>query len=162
MRTVDMRKISILAALLIPVLWGCAQGAMKGSGDVVEAYPAVASVSAAAGARVDFEVKLDIQKKWHLYAHEDTMFIGVDLVPVEGFPLEDFQAEYPAGHEGEFFGEKVVMISGKEVIKASARVPANLGKGKHELMLAVTVQACDNKTCLAPADLPVKLTLTVK
>ena len=162
MNRIGMRMISIQALLLVPLLWGCAQGAMKGSGDVVDVYPVAASVSAAAGERIEFAVKLNIQKNWHLYAHEDSLFIGVDLIPAKGFPLKDFQAVYPAGHEGEFFGEKVVMISGKEVIKASAEVPADLAKGKHELMLAVTVQACDNKTCLAPADLPIKLTLTVK
>jgi cytochrome c biogenesis DsbD-like protein len=158
----SMRKISILAVLLLPTLWSCAQGAMKGSGDVVDVYPVAASVSAAGGERIQFDIKLNIQKKWHLYAHEDSMFIGVDLVPGEGFPLEDFQAEYPIGEEGEFFGEKVVMISGKSVIHASALVPANMTPGKHPLSLAVTVQACDNKTCLAPAYLPVALTLTVK
>ena len=157
-----MKKISILAPLLVLTLWGCAQGAMKGSGDVVEVYPATVALSASPGDRVHFDVKLDIQKKWHLYAHEDTMFIGVDLVPAEGFPLGDFQAQYPAGNEGEFFGEKVVIISGKEVIRASAEVPADLNKGKHELKLAVTVQACDDKICLAPADLPVTLILTVQ
>ncbi|MBU8869921.1 MAG: hypothetical protein KOO60_03490 [Gemmatimonadales bacterium] len=155
-------KVSTLALLLVPALLGCAQGALKGSGDVVEAYPAIATISATAGERINFEVKIDIQKKWHLYAHEDTMFIGVDLVPAKNFILEDFQAEYPVGHEAEFFGEKVVMISGKEVIKASAKLPSDLIKGEHELKLSVTVQACDNKTCLAPADLPVALTLTVK
>lgn len=158
----SMRRISILALLLLPALWSCAQGAMKGSADVVDVYPTSAAVTAASGERIQFEVKLDIAKKWHLYAHEDSMFIGVDLVPAEDFPLEDFQAEYPVGHEGEFFGEKVVMVSGQEAIQASALVPAGLAPGKHALNLAVTVQACDNKTCLAPAYLPVTLTLTIK
>ena len=30
-------------------------------------------------------LKLDIATKWHIYAHGDTNFIGVDLVPDEGF-----------------------------------------------------------------------------
>ena len=50
---------------------------------------------------------MDIATRWHLYAHGDTNFIGVDLVPGRGFPPEEFQADYPAGHEGEFFGEMV-------------------------------------------------------
>ncbi len=162
MKTTRVVKSGYLALLLIPALWGCAQGAMKGSGDVVDVYPATVEVSAQTGERVTFDVKLDIQKKWHLYAHADSMFIGVDLVPAEDFVLEDFQADYPAGHEGEFFGEKVVMISGKEIIHASAKIPAGLAKGKHELKLSVTVQACDNKTCLAPSNLPVSFSLTVK
>ena len=143
-----MKKTVVLALLLVPVLWACAQGAMKDSSTVVAARAVPAQVEAAAGER--------------LYAHEDTMFIGVDLVPAKDFPLRDFQAAYPVGHEGEFFGEKVVTISGKEAITGSALVPAELAAGEHTLNLAVTVQACDDKTCLAPADLPVKLKLTVK
>ena len=53
-------------------------------------------------------------------------------------------------------------IDGKEVIKASALVPADLPAGEYELALAVTVQACDDKMCLAPAYLPVKMNLTVE
>lgn len=157
-----MKKTLVLALLMVPALLACAQGAMKDSSTVVDVRPVPAQLSAVAGERVEFEVKLDIAKKWHLYAHEDTMFIGVDLAPAKDFPLEDLQTVYPKGHEGEFFGEKVVMISGKETITASATVPAGLAAGEHELKLAVTVQACDDKTCLAPAYLPVKLKLNVK
>jgi hypothetical protein len=157
-----MKRIVIPVLMITLAATGLALGAMKNSGDVVKVAPAPAALSAAPGERVSFEVKLDIQKKWHLYAHGDTNFIGVDLVPDEGFALEEFQAEYPAGHEGEFFGDKVVMIEGKEAIKASALVPADLPAGEHELAFSVTVQACDDKMCLAPAYLPVKMKLTVE
>ena len=49
-------------------------------------------------------------------------FIGIDLVPEDTFPLQEFRAEYPAGIEGEFFGEKVHMLAGANVIKASALI----------------------------------------
>lgn len=157
-----MKKTLLFALLLIPALCACAQGAMKNSGDVVNVFPSPRTIEAVAGQRIEFEVNLDIQKSWHLYAHEDTTFIGVDLVPAEGFPLQKFEAKYPAGHEGEFFGEKTVMIEGKEKIHAAAVVPEGLAPGEHVLEFALTVQACDNKTCLAPADLPVKVKLAVK
>ena len=157
-----MKRI-VLFTLLVCVLGaGLAFGALKGSSDVVKIVVEPAALSSVPGQRVSFEVKLDIQKTWHIYAHGDTNFIGVDLVPADGFPLEDFQAEYPAGHEKEFFGDMVAMIEGKDVIKASALVPAGLEKGDHELTLSVTVQACDDKTCLAPAFLPVTVKLKVE
>lgn len=156
-----MKRLSLLIATVLMLAAGSAL-AMKGSGDVVKVKPATAAVSAAAGERVHFEVKVDIEKKWHLYAHGDRTFIGIDLVPAKGFPLEKLEAEYPHGHEGEFFGEKVMMIEGQESIKASALVPAGLKKGEHELKFTVTAQACDDKTCLPPADLPVSFKLTVK
>jgi hypothetical protein len=150
----------LVGALLATALPAVAQ--MKSSGDVVAVKPARTALSAAAGERIEFEVKLDIERRWHLYAHGDTNFIGVDLVPDEGFPLSGFVAAYPEGHEKEFFGEKLFMLEGKNVIKAAAQVPAELPAGEHVLDLKMTVQACDDKVCLPPAYLPVRLTLQVE
>ena len=156
-----LRKIALIL-LVVVLMAGLAQAQMKTSASVVEAAPAATTVTGVAGQRVDFNINIDISTKWHIYAHGDTNFIGVDLIPDESFPLQDFQAEYPHGHEGEFFGDKVFMIEGKGVIKASALVPEGLKAGDYALNLAVTVQACDDKTCLAPADLPVAIKLKLE
>lgn len=156
-----MRKTVIALALVATLVTGAA-AAMKGSADVVEAKPVSAAVTGAAGQRVALDVKLDIDRTWHLYAHGDTVYIGVDLVPDEDFPLADFRAEYPEGHEGEFFGEKVFMLEGRNTIKATALVPSGLAAGEHALGLKLTVQACDDKTCLAPAKIPVSMNLTIE
>ncbi len=151
----------VVTTLMCLMIAGGAQ-AMKGSDDVVKCSAPAAGISTAAGQRVDFGIKLDISKKWHIYAHGDSNFIGVDLVAEEGGPLQEIKVEYPHGHEGEFFGEKVVMIDGKSEIKVSALVPASMEKGDHDLKFAVTVQACDDKTCLPPTDIPVTVKLTVQ
>lgn len=152
--------ILLATAVLALALPACAQ--MKGSADVVAVKPAPTAVTAAAGGPVTFAVKVDIERKWHLYAHGDTTFIGVALVPDPEFPLADFAAVYPEGHVGEFFGEKVAMLEGKNRIEVTANVPADLPAGTHPLSLKLTVQACDDKTCLAPAYIPVQLQLTVE
>ena len=157
-----MLKKTALLLLVAVMATGACQAQMKTSGDVVKAVPVPAEVSGVSGQRVEFSINLDITKKWHIYAHGDSNFIGVDLVPAEAFPLEDLKVDYPAGHEGEFFGEKVFMIAGKDVIKASALVPEDMKAGSYDLDLAVTAQACDDKTCLAPADIPVAVKLTIK
>lgn len=156
------RMVSIAMVLTSILAASVALGAFKGSADVVTASAATATVTGQAGQRVEIAIDLDISEKWHIYAHGDTNFIGVDLVPAESFPLAEFQAEYPPGHKGEFFGETVSMIEGKDQIKASALIPADLAVGEHELAFGVTVQACDDKTCLAPVDLPVSVTLKVQ
>ncbi len=158
-----MRRMMAMALVLTVMLAAsAATAAMKGSADVVKASAAQSLVTGTAGQRVEFAVELDISKTWHIYAHGDTNFIGVDLVPAEGFPLAEFEAAYPHGHQAEFFGEMVYMIDGQEQIKVSALIPAELAKGKHALEFGVTVQACDDKTCLAPVDLPVTVNLQVK
>lgn len=155
--------IAIVTFLTIGALLagGPAHAQLKSSADVVEVAAAKQVVSAAPGARVAFAIDVDIAEHWHLYAHGDTTFIGVDLVPAETFPLQEFTAEYPVGVEGEFFGEKVRLIAGGNEIKASALVPAGMAAGEHPLEFTLTVQACDDKTCLAPAKVPVALTLKV-
>jgi hypothetical protein len=157
-----MKRIVLLTLLITVLTCGLALGQMKNSGDKVKVSADPATLKAAPGETVSFSVKMDIEKKWHLYAHEDTNYIGIDLVPDEEFPLKEFKAEYPAGHEKEFFGDMVMMIEGKDEIKASALIPADMAKGEHELGFAVTVQACDDKMCLAPAYLPVVVKLTVE
>jgi len=156
-----MKRIVITTLIVLVVFAGLAQGAMKGSGDVVAVAALPTAVTGAAGERVSFDVSLDISERWHIYAHGDTNFIGVDLVPADEFPLDDFQAVYPAGHEKEFFGDMVAMIEGKSKITASTLIPEDLPAGQYDLDLSVTVQACDDKTCLAPAFLPVTVKLTV-
>ncbi|MBE0567215.1 MAG: hypothetical protein IH621_14740 [Krumholzibacteria bacterium] len=155
-KTAVIALICALAGASVPAL-----AAPRGSADVVKAAPAKAVVAAAAGARVDLAVQVEIAPSWHLYAHGDTTFIGVELVPDEDFPLKEFAAVYPAGHEGVFFGEKVRMLEGTNLIKATALVPAGM-QGEQPLELKLTVQACDDKVCLAPAYLPVVFTLKVK
>jgi hypothetical protein len=157
-----MRKILLLALVVCVLGAGLAPGAMKGSADVVKVSATPTTLNAAPGDEVAFAVKVNIQNTWHLYAHGDTTFIGLDLVPDEDFVLTDFAAVYPEGHEGEFFGEKVTMIDGKEKISVTAKVPADLTPGEHALALKVTAQACDDKTCLAPAYIPVQIKLVVE
>ena len=160
-----MKRLTVLVVMMaLLIASGAFAGgpAFRASADVVKVSAAPAVVNAAAGQRVEFAIKLDIVKKWHLYAHGDSNFTGIDLLPESGPALDDFKIEFPHGHEGVFFGEKVVMIEGKEAIKASGVVPTDLPKGEHVMKFTVTAQACDDKSCLAPADIPVSLTLTVK
>ena len=163
-----MKKVLVIALALTITAAGLAVAGsgegttkMHNSGDKVQVSVTPSQLSAKAGERISFKVNFTIEQKWHLYAHEDSMFIGIDLVPADGFPLTDVKIVYPAGHEGEFFGEMVVILEGSDVVIASGTVPEDLASGEYALDLALTVQACDDKICLAPAYLPVAVVLTV-
>jgi hypothetical protein len=162
MKRFSLKNLCLAAIGLSLLATTPALAALKGSGDVVKASPRQKTLTAAAGQRITFQVAVDIAPRWHLYAHGDTSFIGLDLIPDESFPLEDYDAAYPAGHEGEFFGEKVKTIDGSQVINGEAVVPETLARGVYKVKFGLTVQACDDKTCLAPASLPVEMELTVK
>jgi len=72
------------------------------------------------------------------------------------------KVEYPKGHEKEFFGESVFMISGRDKIAVSGLIPSGMAAGAHAIDFGLTVQACDDKTCLAPVSVPVQVKLQVK
>jgi len=112
-----MRRVMMMVLLaLMTVSAGAASAAIKGSADVVSVSATEAVVTGAAGQRIEFAIAMDIADTWHVYAHGDTNFIGVDVVLGEDFLLAEVEAEYPAGHEGEFFGEAVWMIQDRKSV----------------------------------------------
>jgi Disulphide bond corrector protein DsbC len=157
-----MKRRLLVALGLSLLLVVPAFAALKGSADVVKATLRQKTMTAAPGQRLTFQIAMDIAPRWHLYAHGDTNYIGVDLAADESFPLEEFDAAYPAGHAGEFFGEMVTVIDGSQVINGEAVVPETLARGVYQVKMGLTVQACDDKSCLAPASLPLAFELTVK
>ena len=97
--------VSLAVSNLVVAGSGETGGRMRNSSNVVQASIVPGAATVAAGQRVAFKVNVQIQEKWHLYAHEDSMFIGIDLFLPEGAPLQDLQVKYPDSHEGVFFGE---------------------------------------------------------
>jgi hypothetical protein len=138
----------------------------RSTADVVEAKIVPAELTAEAGGEVSFQVDLAIAETWHLYDHSyaedpESFFIGVDLAPGEGANLAGFQATFPEGEEGEFMGEKVVMLHHHAAIDVTVKLPAD-ASGEVALPLVVTAQACDDKICLQPSDVPVVARITVE
>lgn len=128
------------------------------SADVVKAAVKPASVKVADG-EVQFEVVIDIAEPWHLYDHSyahdpESFYIGVDLQPGEEADLAAFNTRFPLGKPGEFMGETVVMLYGVVTVGVTAKLPAGT-TGEVTLPLVLTAQACDDKICLQPSDIPV-------
>jgi hypothetical protein len=136
-------------------------GAMRDSGNVVQVALQPDRLRVKPGQDVVLLIGLDIDKPWHLYAHEDTAFYGVDLAPAEDLPLSGLQVNYPAGERSLFFGQEVLVLAGQQAIHVAGRVPQDLAPGTHPLIFELAVQACDDRRCLAPAFLPVRGELEV-
>ena len=160
-----------IAALLL--LFGAAATALAGAsggGFAAAAEPAADSAGVVAvsvspspatadhGDRVAFAVDFDIASGWHLYAHGDSVFIGIDLKGLDKAPLDSMIVKYPEGDSGEFFGETVSLLAGRGrvevsgVLRTGAELPAAID-------LELELQACDSKICLAPARVPARVNL---
>jgi hypothetical protein len=131
------------------------------SASVVKAGLRPAAVSAAAGGVVAFDVVLTIADGWHLYAHGDTTFYGIDLKGLDKGPLAGAAIGYPAGKRADFFGTPVDLLTGRQSVHVRATLTAG-ASGKLEVPLGLEVQACDDQRCLAPATIPLKLKLEAR
>jgi hypothetical protein len=159
----------VLLALATPACAGDAKapaGPPKTSADVVKVVAVPATLTAKTGATITFEVKVEIAKHWHLYSHSyaedpESMYIGIALAAGDTFPLTNLKVVYPEAVKGSFLGEEVLMHAGTFALKVTATVPAG-AKGELSAPLSLTVQACDDKVCLRPADLPVTVKVTVQ
>jgi len=134
--------------------------------DVIDAKILPAKLTAAAGAEVTFKVDMAIADTWHLYDHSyvddpESFFIGVDLMPDEGANLAGFEAVFPKGDEGEFMGEKVVMLHHHATIDVTIKLPAD-ASGEIAIPFLISAQACDDKICLQPSDVPLTAHITVE
>lgn len=166
-----IRTICVLIVLLALATAACAGDSKapaappKSSADVVKVV-GPAPIAVKAGSPVTFEVKVEIAKHWHLYSHSyaedpESMYIGIDLTPAEDCPLKDVKVTYPAAVKGNFLGEEVMMHEGVLALKVTGNVPA-AAKGELAVSLSLAAQACDDKVCLRPADLPVTVKLNVQ
>jgi hypothetical protein len=173
MRTVRtlLCLIVLLSLIAAPVLAGPAAEPGKTSpprstADVVDVSVRPAELTAEAGGEVSFQVHLAIADTWHLYDHSYTedpeaFFIGLDMVPGEDAALAGYKAIFPEGEHGEFMGEKVVMLHHDADIDVTVQLPAD-ASGEVAIPLVVSAQACDDKVCLRPSDIPVTALVRVQ
>ena len=138
----------------------------RSTADVVKATVLPGQISGTAGEEVTLKVHLEIADTWLLYDHQyavdpESSFIGVDLMPAEDAVLAGFGVVFPAGDEGEFMGEKVVMLHHTADIEVTVTLPDS-DSGEVRIPFILTAQACDDKICLQPSDIVVVANVTVE
>ena len=129
---------------------------------------AIAHAALAKGVEIapgrEFEVVIDlaIQDGWHVYANpvrsEGLKPTAVTLA--DDHPLRLVRVEYPAGVARPLAPgreDKVDVYEGKVAIRARVRVADDATAGNAMLNLRVRYQACNERSCLAPASLDVPL-----
>ena len=149
--------VAVLSAVLM-LLAGpaCLLAAPIKSDSVVKAT-ATAEKPDAAGKQV-VTLTLAIDKGWHLYANpvgaEDFASVQTTVKVKAKGPLDGVKVVYPTGKE-----IKDATLGAYKVYEdtAAITITANRAKGDDSpLELTIKVQACNEKTCLLPAE--VKLT----
>ena len=142
-------RIVVIAVVLLASALAFGQG-MRDSSSVVSVKAPV-SVHAGVGETVSLTVTIDIDKGWHLYAHGDTAYYGIAVAGLDTLPLAAVKVAYPKGHRGRFLGQSITLLDGKETLTISGILMAQLDE---PLKFELECQACDDKSCLAPAWIP--------
>ncbi len=147
----------VLAAALLAA--GVATAQLRDSATVVTATVRPETLRAAVGDEVRLTVRMTIADGWHLYAHGDGDYYGINIAGLDSLPLAAVRVDYPAGHRGTFLGRPVTLLKGTEEATVTGYLTALPDRPLH---LELECQACDEKSCLAPAWLPLDVVVLPK
>ena len=118
-----------------------------------------------AGATAKLVAKMSIDPDWHANSHEPSFdyLIGTDLsvhLPA-GWPEPEIL--FPPGEMKTFaFADKPISVyDGRVAISTRFEIPPSTTQGDWPIELALTYQACDDRSCLPPVTTSQTATLTV-
>lgn len=160
-RSIIAAAAPILVILLLPIL-SFAQGSER----VVKAKGYASVDAVRPGDKFKVAVALEVGEGYHINAHHPTLdFLiatNVKLEPPQGvsFAAESYPA--PKHRKFEFSPDTELAVhEGTVFITAEAQADKSLSQGASTVRALVTVQACNDSQCLAPADLTVEIPIKV-
>lgn len=118
-----------------------------------------------AGETYDLTLVLEIEENWHVNANPASMeFLiptSLAIQPETTATLES--VDYPQGHGFQVaqLDEKIDVYEGEVQIPFTVRLDSSLEPGQHDVNAVVSIQACDDQTCLAPGEIVITLPVTV-
>jgi len=135
------------------------------SADVVKVEFRSSTDKINAGSIARFAVLISINKGWHVNSYmpvsDELITTKIDLVTKEGIIL--INTQYPKGKSVKFsFTNKPLDVyEGNVIIFFSVRFSEHFKLGTDTLGAVLTVQACDDRVCLAPSEIYLKIPIQV-
>ncbi len=157
------------AALALLAAGGAPRAQAFTSGRVVKASAYLSFDRVPPGSAFRLAVAVDIDDGWHINAHEPTFDY---LIPTK-IEFEKNEALsgitfgepiYPAFVERAFSftdGKPLKVYEGRALIGVEGSAARDAAPGARTLKITLTVQACNDTSCLAPARIPVELSLPI-
>jgi thiol:disulfide interchange protein DsbD len=146
-------RLTIVAQILMAILMATTSPAQP---KVLSPKLFLSKKSALPGQEIRVALQLDIEKGWHINAHKP---LETSLVPTEVVLETDLQFKlerirYPEAKRKafEFSGGELAVYEGKVLILMDLAVSAEASPGKGRISGKVTYQACDDRSCLLPAE----------
>lgn len=160
-----VQRVVFLLAILLFGFEGLLSAQPTGSAGKVATEIRLSQNVVPAGDSVAAAVVMNIDEGWHVNAHEPTLdyLIGTELTIDEqaGFTVSGIQ--YPASEQFTFAfaGEPLDVYQGNAPIFFTLATAPDLEPGSYTLTGNLRVQACDDKSCLAPSTLDISIPVEV-
>jgi thiol:disulfide interchange protein DsbD len=151
--------LMFLVAVLSPLVFGQSDKVVKTRG-----YASVDRIRA--GDKFKVAVALEIDSGYHINAHKPSLeylqATTVQLDAPSGIRIDEPQYPAPKLRKFEFAPDQELAVHESTVfITAEAEADKSIKPGEAIIHARVTVQSCNDKLCLAPADLAVEIPIKV-
>jgi uncharacterized protein YyaL (SSP411 family) len=131
---------------------------------VVQARTVVQQKKVAAGGEIQFEVAIDIEREWHIYANGSSspQYSPTVLEVTSALPLKNIDIQYPRprNYQPDGVDESVSVYSDRGQIRVTATLDPSAPIGAGEIQLSLRYQACNDQRCLAPKT--IKMTIPIE
>ncbi len=106
---------------------------------------------------------LDIDPNWHVNANpaSESYLIATAADVRSDLPITVDAIAYPEGHDFSLAGESISVYESGAVIEASCTLGTDAEIGDATFRVIITYQACDDSSCLAPAESILEIPITV-
>lgn len=146
--------LSVLVAVLASVTTSPAAGQAPGRPEKASLQLVLDRSAYDAGSEALLAAKMTIERHWHSNSHNPTFdyLIGTDLQLTLPSAWPEAEVTYPAGKMKSFaFADKPISVyEGSETILAHISIPEAAAGGEWPIEVALTYQACDDRSCLPP------------
>jgi thioredoxin:protein disulfide reductase len=160
------KRLFVVVGLMMVFALSMAQFALaQGSAAAVTAKGFISKDWVNPQDRFAIAIELNVGEGYHINAHfpsEDYLFAtNVKFEPLAGLKILEVKYPKPKLQKFEFSDKELAVLDGKVYLVISAESEEKLAVGKQTLKATVTVQACNDRLCLAPADLKVEIPIDV-
>ena len=124
----------------------------------------IPTVKASKGSTTTVVLKASLPSGYHANTNKPTeaYLIPLSLKWTAG-PMEMESVEYPKGtlEKYSFSDKPLSVVTGQFAITTKFKVPANAPNGPAAQTGTLRYQACDNKACYPPKNIPVNITVSI-
>jgi thioredoxin:protein disulfide reductase len=161
-----MNRYLILFFTFFVLCSGSALAQPGESSDIVSIESRLSVEQVVAGEEFKLAIILDIKDKWHINAHQPIQdyLVGTEFKPEfqRHFVLADIRYPIPKEYSFSFAGGEVLLVyENTQYIFINIKSSPALSPGSYELSGTLNIQGCDDKTCLAPSSMDVRIPFEV-